>query len=251
MTASPAERARAWVHDREAAVCDRAEPWAHGTVLRASRHPDYWDYNLVRVEEETEMSAEALAAVADAALADARHRRIDVEAPGTAARLRGDFNALGWTSLRLVLMLHEGPVPPGASAAVTAVPYDAVQALRVAWHQEDFPGLDPTRYLEQARDVALSREVQVLVTAGPDGAPTGYAQLERHGGAAEVGQVFVLPAHRGGGLGTALTRAAIAAAGDVTDLWIAADDEDRPKELYARLGFRPAWTLLELTRPPG
>ena len=45
-----------------------------------------------------------------------------------------------------------------------------------------------------------------------------------------------------------MTRAAIEAAGDVRDLWIVADDEDRPKELYARLGFRPAWTAMEFTR---
>jgi hypothetical protein len=36
----------------------------------------------------------------------------------------------------------------------------------------------------------------------------------------------------------------------VRDLWIVADDEDRPKELYARLGFRTAWTAMELTRWP-
>ena len=47
-----------------------------------------------------------------------------------------------------------------------------------------------------------------------------------------------------------MTRAAIEAAGDVRDLWIVADDEDRPKELYARLGFRPAWTTMEFTRWP-
>ena len=41
-----------------------------------------------------------------------------------------------------------------------------------------------------------------------------------------------------------MTRAAIEAAGDEHDLWIAADDEDRPKQLYARLGFRPAWTAM-------
>ena len=49
----------------------------------------------------------------------------------------------------------------------------------------------------------------------------------------------------------AMTRAAIEAAGDVRDLWIVADDEDRPKELYARLGFRPAWATMEFTRRPG
>ena len=68
--------------------------------------------------------------------------------------------------------------------------------------------------------------------------------------AAEITEVFVHPAHRGGGLGTALTRAAIEAAGPVGDLWIGADDEDRPKELYARLGFRAAWTAMEFTREP-
>jgi hypothetical protein len=31
---------------------------------------------------------------------------------------------------------------------------------------------------------------------------------------------------------------------------ICADDEDRAKELYARLGFVPAWTTVEFLRPP-
>jgi hypothetical protein len=47
-----------------------------------------------------------------------------------------------------------------------------------------------------------------------------------------------------------MTRAAIEAAGDVGDLWIVADDDDRPKDLYRRLGFRPAWTTMEFTRLP-
>ena len=47
-----------------------------------------------------------------------------------------------------------------------------------------------------------------------------------------------------------MTRAAIEAAGGVRDLWIAADDDDRPKELYARLGFRPAWTEMEFLLLP-
>jgi hypothetical protein len=47
-----------------------------------------------------------------------------------------------------------------------------------------------------------------------------------------------------------MTRAAIAAASDAGDLWIVADDEDRPKQLYARLGFRPVWKLLDVLRLP-
>jgi GNAT superfamily N-acetyltransferase len=90
--------------------------------------------------------------------------------------------------------------------------------------------------------------VQVLAVR-ERGAPVAFAQLERDAAAAEITQVYVHPEHRGGGRGTAMTRAAIEAAGDVRDLWIAADDEDRPKQLYARLGFRPAWTAIEFQLP--
>jgi hypothetical protein len=44
------------------------EPWAHGTVVRATDYPNYYDYNLVRVEDEPGMSGETLAAFADEAL---------------------------------------------------------------------------------------------------------------------------------------------------------------------------------------
>jgi predicted GNAT family acetyltransferase len=94
----------------------------------------------------------------------------------------------------------------------------------------------------------LRRDVQVLAVR-EGGAPVAFAQLERDGPAAEITQVYVHPEHRGVGYGAAMTRA-IAAAGDVRDLWIAADDEDRPKQLYARLGFRPAWTAMEFLRLP-
>jgi hypothetical protein len=47
-----------------------------------------------------------------------------------------------------------------------------------------------------------------------------------------------------------MTLAAIEAAGHVRDLWIVADDDGRPKQLYARLGFRPAWISMEFLRLP-
>jgi hypothetical protein len=45
-----------------------------------------------------------------------------------------------------------------------------------------------------------------------------------------------------------MTAAAITAAAGAGDLWIVADDEARAKEIYARLGFRPVWTVTELSR---
>jgi ribosomal protein S18 acetylase RimI-like enzyme len=242
-------RARAWRDGAHAAVCDVIEPWAHGTVVRATRHPSYYDFNAVRVEEDPAMGVDALVAFADEALAGLEHRRVDIDLIDVAEPLRPGFEAKGWKAIRLLWMRHESPPPPGSDIAVRAVPYDAIHDLRVAWHEEESPDQDGSEYLAQAREVALSREVRVLAVYEA-GAPVAFAQLEQDGAAAEITQVYVHPRYRGRGCGTAMTRTAIEAAGDVRDLWIVADDDDRPKELYARLGFRPAWTSMELTRWP-
>ena len=247
--ADTVDRARAWHHGRHAAVCDVVEPWAHGTVVRATRYPSYYDVNLVRVEEDPAMSLEALVAVADEALAGLEHRRLDFEVVDVAEALRRGFEARGWRALRLLLMRQEIAPPPGPDVVVEEVPYDSVRELRVAWYREDFPDQDPGGYHAQAREVALRRGAQVLAVRR-ERAPVAFAQLERDGAAAEITEVYVRPEHRGDGLGTALTRAAIEAVSSVRDLWIGADDEDRPKELYARLGFRPVWTAMEFTRLP-
>ena len=244
-----AARARAWHHAAHAAVCDVLEPWAHGTVVRATRYPSYYDFNVVRVEDDPGMSVEALVTFADEALAGLEHRRVDFDLADAAEPLRAGFEAKGWDSLRLVWMRHEAPLPPGPDIAVEEVPYDSVQDLRVAWHREESPDQDPAGYHEQAREVALRRDAQVLAVR-EGGVAVAFAQLERDGAAAEITQVYVQPDHRGRGRGTAMTRAAIEAAVGVRDLWIGADDEDRPKELYTRLGFRPAAIAMEFTRLP-
>jgi GNAT superfamily N-acetyltransferase len=243
-----AARARAWHHARHA-VCDVIETWAHGTVVRATRYPDYYDLNAVRVEEDPAMSIEELVAFADEALFELAHRRLDFDLVDAAERMRGGLEANGWEATRLLWLRHEAPLPPGPDIAVEAVSYDAVQDLRLAWYRQDFPKNDPSAFFAQAREVDLSQEVQVLAVRERS-VPVAFAQLHQRGAAAEITHVYVYPEQRGNLLGTALTRAAIDAAGAVRDLWIVADDEARPKDLYARLGFRPAWASMELTRHP-
>ena len=196
------------------------------------------------------MSAAELMAFADEALDGMEHRRIDFDVAAAGDAVRADFEAAGWEPTRLVWMRFEGPLPPGRDVAVEEVSYDAVNDLRVAWNEEDFPDQDHSAYRASSREVSLARGARVLALREKD-EPVGFAQIEGDQAAAEVSRVYVHSDHRGGGLGTALTRAAITAAEDVADLWITADDEDRPKELYARLGFRPAWTTVEFLRWPG
>ena len=244
-----AARARDWHHGAQAAVCDVLDPWEHGTVVKATRFADYYDFNLVRVERDPAMSVADLIAFADDALAGLAHRRMDFEIVEAAEPLRAGFEAEGWRTDRLAWMRHVGAAPAGPEMEVEAVPYDAVHELRVAWHREDFPDQGLGDYLTGAREVALRRGAQILAVRD-GGTPVAFAQLERHGESAEIAQVYVMREHRGAGIGTAMTCAAIEAARDARDLWIVADDEGRPKELYARLGFRPAWTASEFLRLP-
>jgi ribosomal protein S18 acetylase RimI-like enzyme len=245
-----AGRARAWLHEVQAAVCDVFDPWEFGTVVRATRFPSYFNFNLVRVERDPGKSVEALVAFADEALAEHAHRRIDFELSDVAEPLRSSLARYGYASERLVWMRHETAKPevPG-QVPVEEVPYDTAASLRAGWFQEDFPGAQLGGHLAEAREVHLLLGARIFaVMDGED--PVGYAQLERLGGTAEITQVYVRADHRGRGIGTALTSAAIDAAGDVDELWIVGDDEGRPKRLYARLGFRPVWTIVESLRLP-
>ena len=69
--------------------------------MRATRYPSYYDFNLVRVEEDPAMSVDALVAFADEALAGLAHRRMDFDRRRRAEPLRAGFEAKGWKATRL------------------------------------------------------------------------------------------------------------------------------------------------------
>lgn len=247
--ADAADRARAWSSARTLQVCDRVESWEHGTLVRCTRHPTYYDLNKVIWSGGGGLSAADLAARADAWLRDAGYRRIDVLDADEAARVRPGLEALDYRAVVVVWMLHDGGRPPGGSeVAVEPVDFEDVLELRREWHAEDPTG-DFEGFYPQYREVALGRGAVVLA-ARAAGRPVAYAQLDGDERTAEIAEVFVSPAHRGRGLGRALTAAAIAAAADREELWISADAEGRPWRLYERLGFQRVWTVTEFQRAP-
>ena len=175
------------------------------------------------------MSVEALVAFADEALAGLEHRRVDFDLADAAEPLRAGFVAKGWKAERLVWMRHEAPPPPGPDIAVREVPYDAVHELRVAWHGEDFPGAGQlaatTPRRARSRCAAGSGSWPCTRRARRSPSPSSSTTATRPRSPRSTSTRD----YRGGGRGTAMTRAAIEAAGDVRDLWIVADDEDRPE----------------------
>jgi len=198
------QRFRSWHLPWKEQVCDEVKHFSHGAVLRSPRHPDFWEYNCVRLERP--MEASEMVAVCDP----------------------------------VIFMLHDGRAVPAGDAELAEADYDAVRELRDIWLREDFgERIETEAFHRQAREVAELADVRVIATL-QEGRPTGFAQVETHDGGSEVTQVFVRSEHRGAGLGAALTARAIRiAAGAAPDVWICAERDDRPRRLYERLGFRP------------
>jgi GNAT superfamily N-acetyltransferase len=225
--------------------------WEHGTSVRCTRMPDWWDYNSVRVEgPDPGADADALIRAAGVLQDGLRHRQIEVEDEAAGRRLRPGFEALGWSAERLVWMARHGPATPGED--LDEVPFTDTRELRTEW-MRSLPWMNDeaatARFIDHEDSVAELRGARTLMTRDVTGAATGYVTFLVNGDTAEVEQAYVTPALRGRGLGGALVAAAVRAAG-ASETFIVADDEGDSKRLYERLGFAPVWIQhVFLTRP--
>jgi GNAT superfamily N-acetyltransferase len=251
-TKTEAARAIAWRHAEHARVCDVVEPWAHGTSVRCTRLPDYWDYNSLRVEgPAATVGVDALVHAADVHQGGLGHRQIEVEDEHAGARLRAGFEALGWAGSRLVWMCLHGNAPPGPEFEPVA--FADTRELRLEWNRATPWTPDEDALVRFARVEEVAAEMhgtRAVLARDAAGAPIGFAAFVVAGDAAEVAQAYVTGAERGRGLGGALVAAAARAAG-APRTFIVADDEGEPKRLYERLGFEPVWRQHTFTRRPG
>ena len=233
-----------------AAVCDVVEPWRWGTRIAAARFPRYWDVNLLRVEgAPADLSAQALAAEADRLQAGLEHRKVEVEDEATGAALRPGFERLGWTTDRLAVMHHDGRELPSSPRACEA-PAEATRLLRREWLAEE--GI-PDDFDGAGADALKPGTLSHLVALDAAGDPAAYLTLRLEAQDGEIEDLYCTPDQRGRGLATALVGTAVARAraAGIVHLWIVADDEDWPGELYARLGFGSVWRHHDMVRRPG
>src|SRR4051794_22766251 len=210
--------------------------------------PRLWEYNCIRLDRT--MEAGEMIAAAERELTGCAHRFVEwtIPMPDSVA---GELRERGGVGHPLVFLLPDGRPLAQAHSELVEVDYDVVRELRDLWHREDFgEHTEPETFHAQAREVAELAEVRVLA-AMQQARAIGFAQVETHNGGGEVSQVFVHPAHRGAGLGGALTARAIGLGAEAApDVWICADRDDRPRRLYERLGFRLVVETGVAIRPP-
>ena len=253
MTGSAADRDAAieWLRDVHTRVCDRVDPLPHGAAVHATAHPDYYDFNLLRLEQPADVTADEIAAVADRHYAGHGHRKAQVFDFALGERLRPRFEQLGWHPEGLVWMIHDGPAP-NLPAGLRPEPAtdEQVRPIRLSWVEPPHSPEGVAAFMPTDEEVGRLLGARNLILRDAAGEPIAFTRFLAFEGRAEVQNVFVSPDHRGRGLGGGLTAATVAQAlaEGARRVFIVADAFGRPRELYSRLGFRPVWELFEFTR---
>ena len=160
-----------------------------------------------------------------------------------------------WLAERDVYMAlrrpRDRPAEPGLAREVDAATHRIAEAATV---REEPYGRDEevVRQLVGMR-TALGEAVPAVrfFVGRVDGVDAAVTTLYSDGATAQVEDVATLRDHRRRGLARATVSAAIDAAVEMGHrlVFIVADDDDWPKELYARLGFDPIGRAWAFTRP--
>jgi ribosomal protein S18 acetylase RimI-like enzyme len=193
-----------------------------------------------------ELAAEADRLLGGAGLA---HRAVFTFDEALGTRLEPEFRELGWNVRRHIWMaqLRE----PERSADLSVVeevdqaelrPGRTAEILRYPWGTEEV-----AKQLLDAKLLVAERATTRFFGVRVDGEIVSWADLYVAQGVGQVEDVATREQHRGKGYATAVVlRAAAEARADGADLvFLVADEDDWPKELYKRLGFD---TLGRLTK---
>lgn len=256
----PSSQARvaAFVRSLEDRSAQTIEPWALGTVLFNLAFPDKWDLNFLRLErDDPSLSAEDVAAEANRiqSAAGLKHRKVAVESAVAGARLAQGFRRMDWNVTRLLIMTLQGPVPEPGPVTVKEVSLDDI---REAWIDLDMNerkmSQTEAEMLWDSMKEVTARVTDLRIFAGlVEGKIAGWCELYSEGGIGQVENVSTTKSAQGRGVARSVIARALKEsedAGNTLDFLIA-DDNDWPKELYARMGYQPTGYMYEfLLKPP-
>jgi ribosomal protein S18 acetylase RimI-like enzyme len=234
-------------------LAERRARTRFGTAYFCDSLPLAWWLNVLSVDLGTRATVAELVEDADAAQAGLRHRKVAIDHE-LGAEVEPGFRALGWRVERLVVMAQRGT---GRAVDGSAVEEIDPAELAPVWAEGIRRGPygadeETVRQLVAAQHLRR-RAVAVRYFAARVGERiASYCELFSDGRTAQVESVMTLEEFRGRGLATAVVgRAAAEARASGHDLvFLDADDEDWPKELYRKLGFAEIGRIWDFVREP-
>jgi GNAT superfamily N-acetyltransferase len=241
--ASPAgqslDRALTFIRDVLAGTVDEIRTIPAGLIVNTPSLPAVWAANQLRVTEPT--SFRELIQLAEENLAGLDYLDIALEDQETGPARERAFRRAGWKVQRDLLMTLPR-APDRVADTGLVVSEDESMELMGRWYAED-PGptaMGHRQLVEYTRRESRVHGDRLLGVRDGDGQVVAMTKLRSHGRIAQVEDVYTVPEARGRGYARALVSRAIELARDAGAglIFITADDEDWPKLLYARIGFR-------------
>ncbi len=243
------QRALAMERALLAAAAQRAEEHPLGVLLFDATHPHVWVHNQLHVTGPAG-DIDDLIRVLEDRYGDLGHRRAIVEDEVEGARLAEGFEDRGWKVERHLYMALREPrdrEPDAALAAeVSAGEHQESERLTMTQFSTDAAVRDELIAARGLRREACDRAHCIVGIA--DGRRVGNTIVYVAGDVAQVEDVTTLSDFRGRGVARSMVSLACDLASDADLVWLAADDDDWPKELYLKLGFRPIGRVFVFTR---
>jgi GNAT superfamily N-acetyltransferase len=234
-------RVLAFVRANLAKTADEFRPIEAGWVVSSPSLPAVWSVNHVRVA--LPLSFESLVELADQQLAGSRYVQIALENQDTGPAVEPEFRHAGWKAERELLMaLSAAPDREIDTSIAVDAGEDEVLEVMSRWHGEDqLSAGELEQLIEYSRREARACGDRLLGVRSPDGRLVAISKLRAARSVAQVEDVYTVPEARGRGFARALVARAAQLARDAGHdlIFITADDNDWPKELYAKIGFRP------------
>ena len=250
------DRALAFEKAMIARCAERIVPSRSGQAYFNDTFPRVWWLNFLLVDrgptDPGELAAEAELLHTDAGQ---RHRRIEIPDDAVGESVAPFFRRLGWQVEPLALMAYRGEGERKADTSAVAevereslVPFREEIARAQPWATDE----EAVRQVVAAGEVGARAGNARFFAVLEDGRPVAAAQLNSDGRVAEVDDVATLPDFQGRGHASAVTLRAVeeALAAGHELVFLLADDEDWPKQLYARLGFEPIGRTWSFLRTP-
>jgi len=236
----------------------RRVPFKWGTALLNDDFPHVHDLNFLRVDGAPEdATAKTLAAEADRILGGAgfKHRKVVLDDEALGHRLIPGFKELGWEVGPLLYMEAvrepDRPLTPGI---VKEVPLEDHLQVRDQSFRQDPEIADDEEVITQLRDcfrVWSEASDMRQFAAFVDGQPVSSCELYSDGTTGQIESVLTLEEHRNRGLGVAIVLLALQEAKKAGHdmVFLIADEDDWPREMYKKLGFDPIGITHEFKIP--
>jgi len=243
-----------WIEDRNATV---RQAFAWGTALFNQDFPKVYDLNFLRVDGHPRVTAEELIAQADRLQGSAglEHRKVVINDQWMGERLAPSFEAAGWSLAKLVIMVRRRPVDrrfvPGSAREIELETMKRARRLGLEL-DESFHDEETIDQLEEMCDLLVNSGNARCFGVPADDKTVATAELYSDGRTAQIEAVFTLVDYRRKGHGRAVValalQEAVAAGNDF--IFMLADADDWPKDMYERMGFDPAGYLYDFHKSP-